>query len=192
MFFLFDKTFRDEQRKCHVLVAAGLEARIQCLLNVFPERPAVRPHNHAATHRSVVGQLRLQNQLVVPLRKILSACRKLFFGHAAVYRLSAKSLRLCEQKSVTDAPHTVNETLPASRDFQSKFAVLISTSHKVASFAKATACQNSQRTLHPPPPPFAPSDSFRSWRFFMDTPPAGRSATKRSFRSPAQAWRWYS
>jgi hypothetical protein len=28
--------------------------------------------------------LRLQNELVVPLGKILCACRKLFFSHAAV------------------------------------------------------------------------------------------------------------
>jgi len=35
-------------------------------------------------HRRVISELRLQNQLVVPLGKILCASRKLFFGHAAV------------------------------------------------------------------------------------------------------------
>src|SRR5881227_3434897 len=56
----------------------------QRLLNVFPQRPPVWPHDHAAAFRRVVRQLRLQHQLVVPLGKILCACRKLFVGHAAV------------------------------------------------------------------------------------------------------------
>ncbi len=71
MLFFFDEAFGNQQGERDVLVAGGLEASIQGLLNVFPERPAVGTHDHAAAHRSVVGELRLQHQLVVPLRKIL-------------------------------------------------------------------------------------------------------------------------
>ncbi len=71
----FDEALGDEQRKRYVLVAGGFEAAIQRLLNVLPQRPTVRPHNHAAAHRCVVGQLRLQHQLVVPLGKIFGSCR---------------------------------------------------------------------------------------------------------------------
>ena len=83
MFFLVDKAAGNQQRKRDVLVAGGFEAAVQRLLHVFPERPAVGPHDHAAAHRRVVGQLRLQYQLVVPLGKIFCAGRELFFSHAA-------------------------------------------------------------------------------------------------------------
>src|SRR5690606_3266284 len=38
---------------------------------VLPDRPAVRAHHHAAAHRRVVRQLRLQDELVVPLVEVL-------------------------------------------------------------------------------------------------------------------------
>src|SRR6266478_8858618 len=84
MLFLVDETAWDQQRKRHVLMACSFKSAIERLLNVFPQRPAVRPHDHTAAYRRVVGELRFQNQLVVPLGKILCAGRKLFFGHAAV------------------------------------------------------------------------------------------------------------
>ena len=70
----FDEALGNQQRKRHVLVAGGLEALIQCRLNVFPQRPPIGTHDHAAAHRRVVRQLRLQHQLVVPLGKILRPC----------------------------------------------------------------------------------------------------------------------
>src|SRR5437763_15550262 len=103
MSFFFDKTFWDQQRKRYVLMAGGFESSIKRLLNIFPQRPAVGPHYHAAAHRRIIGQLRLQYQLVVPLGKILCSCRKFFFSHAALCRPSAERILFGEQKSVTDA-----------------------------------------------------------------------------------------
>src|ERR1043166_3839398 len=110
MFFLLNKALWNEQRERHILVPGGLESRIQRLLNVFPQRPAIRPHNHAAAHRRIIRQLRLQHQLVVPFGKILRTCGKLFFGHAALYGPSTKRFRFTERKSVTDEQDTVNES----------------------------------------------------------------------------------
>src|SRR5207248_6580113 len=84
VFFLVDKAARNQQWKRHVLVASSLESPVQRLLHILPERPTIRTHNHATTHRRIVSQLRLQNQLVVPLGEILRAGGKLFFSHAAV------------------------------------------------------------------------------------------------------------
>src|SRR4029077_5009956 len=107
MLFFFDETFRYEQGERHVLVACRFKARVQRLLNVLPERPAVWPHDHASAHRRIVRQLRFQNQLVVPLGKILGSCGKLFFSHAALYRSLVKNYASIERKSVTDAFSTV-------------------------------------------------------------------------------------
>src|SRR5215467_6926141 len=71
MLLFFDEALWDKQRKCDVLVTSRLEAAVERALNILPKRPAVRAHDHAATHWRVVRQLRLQDQLVVPLRKIL-------------------------------------------------------------------------------------------------------------------------
>src|ERR1700691_2079937 len=83
MLFLVDKAPRNQQRKRDVLVPGSLETPIQRLLHVFPQRPAVRPHDHATAHRRIVRKLRFQDQLVVPLGKILCAGREFFFSHAA-------------------------------------------------------------------------------------------------------------
>src|SRR5947209_19743668 len=142
MFFFFDKTLWDQQRKRYVLMAGGFESSIKRLLNVLPQRPAVGPHDHAAAHRRVIGQLRLQYQLVVPLGKVLCSCRKFFFSHAALYRSSAKRICIFERKSVTDTPRSVNERrltrTPLARSFATR-AALNSGAVKVASFAKVYA-----------------------------------------------------
>src|ERR1700686_433965 len=54
MFFFVDEAARDQERKGYVLVTGGLEATVQGLLDVFPERPAVGTHDHAAAHGRVV------------------------------------------------------------------------------------------------------------------------------------------
>ena len=74
-FSLSMKLPRNQQRKGRVHVAGGLEAAVERRGNVFPERPAVGPHDHAAAHRRVIRQFRAQNQLVVPLRVTLGACQ---------------------------------------------------------------------------------------------------------------------
>ena len=81
---LLDEAARNQQRKSRVDVAGGLEAAIERLLDVFPERPAVGPHDHAAAHRSVVSQLGAQNELVVPLGEVFGARRQLLIGHGSL------------------------------------------------------------------------------------------------------------
>ena len=85
MLFLVYETARNQQRERYVLMARGLEAAVERLLDIFPESLAVRANDHAAADGRVIGELRLEDQLVVPLGEILCAGGKLFFGHAAVY-----------------------------------------------------------------------------------------------------------
>ena len=63
---------------------------VQRLLNVLPQRPAVRPDDHAAAHRRVIGQLGFQNQLVVPLRKIFRARGKFLFRHVLGFQSATR------------------------------------------------------------------------------------------------------
>src|SRR5438876_9370616 len=99
MLLFFDEALGDEQGKRDVLMAGRLEAAVQRALRTYPQRPAVPADDHAATHRRVVRQLSFQNQLVVPLGKILCPCRKLFFGH------SMRTPRLlCSKKELFSVP----------------------------------------------------------------------------------------
>ena len=109
MLLFFDEALWDEQGKRDVLMAGRLEAAVERALNVFPQRPAVRADDHAATHRRVVRQLSFQNQLVVPLGKILCPCRKLFFGH------SLRTLRLLCSKKNYSAYRKATQWRKASR-----------------------------------------------------------------------------
>ena len=84
MLFFVDEAAGDQQRERHVLMTGGLEAAVKRLLDVLPKRPPVRAHDHATAHRRVIGKLRLDDQLVVPLGKIFCAGGKFFFGHSAV------------------------------------------------------------------------------------------------------------
>ena len=83
LFFIYEAA-RNEHGERDVLVAGGFEATVERLSDVFPQRPAVRTHDHTAAHRGVVGKLSFQDELVVPLREIFCAGRELFFSHAAV------------------------------------------------------------------------------------------------------------
>src|SRR2546428_9818631 len=109
MLLFFDEALWDEQGKRDVLMAGRLEAAVERALNVFPQRPAVRADNHAAAHWRIVRQLRFQNQLVVPLGKILCPCRKLFFGH------SLRTLRLLCSKKNYSAYRKATQWRKASR-----------------------------------------------------------------------------
>jgi len=84
MLLFVDKTSRNQQRKRHILVSRSLKSPVQRRLHVLPQRPSIRPHNHAPAHRRIIRQLRLQHQLVVPLRKIFCPRRKLLFSHSPV------------------------------------------------------------------------------------------------------------
>src|SRR5215472_19237896 len=82
MLFLVNKAAWNQQRKRHILMAGSLKPPVEGLLHILPKRPAIGPDNHAAAHWCVVRKLRLQHQLVVPLREILCASREFFVGHA--------------------------------------------------------------------------------------------------------------
>jgi hypothetical protein len=72
--FLLDEAHRDEQREARVLVARGLEASIEVGLDLFPDRVAVRPDHHAALDDARgLGELRLRDDVLVPLGVILRA-----------------------------------------------------------------------------------------------------------------------
>ena len=69
--FLLEQRARHEQREVDVLVAGALDVAVQLVAHRFPDREAVRPDDHAAAHRRVVGQLRLEDDVVVPAREVL-------------------------------------------------------------------------------------------------------------------------
>ena len=67
------EALRDEQREVGVLVAGVLEHLVERALHLLPDGVAVRPDDHAAAHRAVVGQLGPGDQLVVPGTEISGA-----------------------------------------------------------------------------------------------------------------------
>ena len=73
--FLGEVTQRNEKREVGVLVAGGLEHRVELTLHVFPNTVAPRANDHAAAHIGRLGQLRCADDLLIPLRKILVATR---------------------------------------------------------------------------------------------------------------------
>src|SRR2546422_7193893 len=108
---LVDKAPGNEQRKSYVLVPRGFEAPVERLLDVFPQRPAVGAHDHAAAHWGVIRQLGAKHQLVVPFGKIFRTRRKFQFGHTTA-RGKYFCIFGCEYqnvKSVMDALSLVNK-----------------------------------------------------------------------------------
>ena len=70
VFFLLQEGFRDEQRHVNVLVTRRLKAIVQFMLNVFPDRVAVRLDDHAAFYAGVIHQLGFFNNIGVPFGKV--------------------------------------------------------------------------------------------------------------------------
>ena len=63
---LHQQALGNEQREVRVDVAGRLEPRVERLLDQLPDRVAVRPDDHAALDRRVVGQLRAADDVEVP------------------------------------------------------------------------------------------------------------------------------
>src|SRR3989440_12704247 len=63
VFLLVDEAAGNQHRKRHVLMAGGLESAVKRLLGVFPQRPAVGAHDHAAAARRLVGELAVGDQV---------------------------------------------------------------------------------------------------------------------------------
>jgi hypothetical protein len=74
--FTREEALRNEKRKVGVLVAGLLEHRVERSLHLLPDRVAVGPDDHAAADRTVVGQLGLHDQLVVPGAEVGGAGRE--------------------------------------------------------------------------------------------------------------------
>src|SRR5438552_3630858 len=70
---LLQEAHRNEEREVGVDVAGRLDAAVQLLLDVLPDGVAVRLDHHAAAHRRVVRQVRLGDEIEIPLRVVLRA-----------------------------------------------------------------------------------------------------------------------
>ncbi len=64
---------RNEKREVGVLVAGGLEHRVEMPLHIFPDAVAPRPDDHAAAHLRGLRQFRRADDLLIPLGKIFFA-----------------------------------------------------------------------------------------------------------------------
>src|SRR6266699_1780328 len=85
---------RDEEWEVRVLVAARLNHVIERALHQLPDAVAVRPDDHAAAHRRIIGQLGLGNDVAVPLAEVLRAWRdSLCLGHYSKYPLRSCFIR---------------------------------------------------------------------------------------------------
>ena len=78
---LLEEGHGDEDGEGRVDVTGLLEAAVERGGHVFPQRPAVRSHDHAAAHGGVIGQLGLEHELVVPFGEVLSAGGKFIVSH---------------------------------------------------------------------------------------------------------------
>ncbi len=84
--FLLQQRLGHEQREVDVAVAGALDVPVQLVAHRFPDGVAVRPDDHAAAHRGVVRQLRLEDHVVVPAGEVLrlagDAADETGLGHA--------------------------------------------------------------------------------------------------------------
>src|SRR5215472_7335844 len=77
-----EKALGNQQRKIHVLVARSFETVIQFTLQQLPHGVAVGFDDHAAFHDlRWLSHIALENNVLIPSRKVLIACRDRRFGH---------------------------------------------------------------------------------------------------------------
>ena len=67
----FEEVHRDQQREVRVLRAGGLDAPVDLGLHPLPDRVAVGPDDHGPARRTVLGQLRLGQDILVPPWEVL-------------------------------------------------------------------------------------------------------------------------
>src|SRR2546422_9847669 len=72
-----EEALGDEQREVGVLVPRRLEHRVQGALHQLPHAVAEGPDDHAAADRRVIGQLRLLDDVGIPLAEVPRAWRDL-------------------------------------------------------------------------------------------------------------------
>src|ERR1700737_2206465 len=67
----FEEVHRDQQREVRVLRSGGLDPYVHLRLHPPPYRVAVGPDHHGSASRTVLRQLRLGQDILVPPRKIV-------------------------------------------------------------------------------------------------------------------------
>src|SRR5262245_35119447 len=67
----FEEVHRYQQWKVRVLRARGLDAPVDLGLHSLPDRVAGRPDDHGPAGRTVLGQLRLGQDILVPPWEVL-------------------------------------------------------------------------------------------------------------------------
>src|SRR2546425_5411847 len=72
-----EKALGDKQREVSVLVPRRLEHGVQGALHELPHAVAEGPDDHATAHGRVIGQLRLLDDVGIPLAEVLRAWRDL-------------------------------------------------------------------------------------------------------------------
>ena len=91
--------FWDEQGEVGILHTGCFEARIECLLDAFPDGIAVRLDHHTSAHRRLFGEISFHDKFVVPARIVHAAFGEVFkfFGHYRwyVYILSCVEAAPC-------------------------------------------------------------------------------------------------
>ena len=70
---LLEEAHRDEHGEVRVLVPRLLKSPVHLGLDALPDRVASRPHHHAALDRAVVRELRVEDDVDVPLGVVDSA-----------------------------------------------------------------------------------------------------------------------
>src|SRR5688572_6220185 len=86
LFFRFKQALWYKQGKISILVPGILKHLVELSLHILPKRIAIRLNNHTTTHRTVICQSCLYNQVVVPLGIIfLHACN--FLTHLFLFSL---------------------------------------------------------------------------------------------------------
>ena len=82
---LLQEALRDEQREIGVARAGLLDAPVELVAQLLPDREAVGPKDDTSAHRRVVRQFGAKDEIVVPGGEILAARSDFFlvllFGH---------------------------------------------------------------------------------------------------------------
>src|SRR5271166_4910610 len=71
--FFLQKTLRYEKGKVSIAGAGFFDSAIQLVSQRLPDREAVGAKNDTTANRRIIGQLGLQNDVVIPSRKIRAA-----------------------------------------------------------------------------------------------------------------------
>ena len=69
--FFLQEPFGDKHGHVDVFVSRFLETAVQDALDVFPDRVTVRTDDHAALHGRILNEIRLLDNIGIPLREVV-------------------------------------------------------------------------------------------------------------------------